>query len=1196
MKRDSFVMQSGLALRALAVIIVILTATTTAWAEEITIDLADGHGSATFSEESLVFSKCEALEVGFTFDIPLEVMTQSKMYAGVVMQRYTATLDNGDVVDGVLTGEIDVVSSQTYSYKVTGNEMTRQPVSVSMTRSRSTNGPVEIATWSGFRKGAASFTFDDGAPSHVSDAGPVFDKYGYKATFNLVYNWNPNWSGFQGMADNGHEIASHSNSHGNNMSGEEASSKQNIKGKITQKYGVITVAYPNCNVPNESTVLQNYIVGRICNGSWQGMSDNMGKDGPSNWAKVPAIMTGAEGSLKTTNDFTGQMQKVVQSNGWVAFLTHGFQGKNNGNATYSPTDLGAIDGALKWAQQNDKDIWVAPMGHVAMYIKERKASKVEVTQSDEFSMTITLTHEIADNVSNYDYPLSLRVSSGWTNVAVTQNGAKLESKDDGGYIYFDAIPNGGDIVVTNNGIYCGNTAVNDGKNVVWEYDATTKTLTIRKNPKASEISGEDYTMMDFVNGAEAPWAFYRSSITTVYVEDGVQGIGNSAFDGCTNLKTVYVLRDNTDGITALGTDVFKNCHDDLSIYVFATALSDYQNAENWSTYASKLKGLGSKIPYLDWDDTEKKLVKKTTPADVGVLVLDGTESELGTAGQETWYVCNTPVSDEKPNGLEYNGKLTLNGDVHLILADGCKMTIYPGENDENAYSLYGSNSDLAIYGQGGTDATGKSTEGQLTVTALLVGIDVNSLTINGGQVIASSKGEGIVIWTLEDITINGGQVTVKSNDGPKGIYAERDVTINGGQVMVTETNCQDGIYADRDVTINGGQVTATVKKGSGINARGNVIISGGQVEAIGTNGIMATGYKDNQNNIWVDGNVTISGGKVTATGTKDSGIGIEAYNDIFISGGQVEATGTRCGIFCNNSDYIARTITLGWSSVSNYITASSIDFFIAAIGTVKITQGKYFFVDGTTTVLGSADADYELSADELTAIAGKKLLPIEGIPTDGVAYIAFTNGSGNRKPLGDDVQVYAVIGYDLTAGQVYLKSIEGNVIPEGMPVVIGNKTEDDPLPANIFLVGSDAQTTTVEGLLKGFVACDGSKTVQEYLDESFGEGVSASDYIPYLLKGGTFKAVLVNAADVIKQDICLLFIPKWDVLTGKSVGSTNAARSIAFGGDETTAIIDNSQLTIDNWAGAWYDMQGRRIEKPTRKGLYIRNGVKVVIK
>ena len=308
----------------------------------------------------------------------------------------------------------------------------------------------EIATWSGFRKGAASFTFDDGAPSHVSDAGPTFKKYGYKGTFNLVVNWNPNWSGFQGLADEGHEIASHSNSHGNNMSGEEESSKKNIQGKINQKYGIITVAYPNCNVPNESAVLQNYIVGRICNGSWQSMSDDMGKDGPSNWAKVPANMTGSEGQVKSTNDFTSRMQKVVQSGGWVAFLTHGFQGKTNGSANYSPTDLNAIDGALKWAQQNDKDIWVAPMGFVAMYIKERKASKIEAQDGGAANtMTFELKHNIADNISKYDYPLSIRVKSDWSKVEVTQGDAKLESKVDGGYIYFDAVPNEGKIVVKN---------------------------------------------------------------------------------------------------------------------------------------------------------------------------------------------------------------------------------------------------------------------------------------------------------------------------------------------------------------------------------------------------------------------------------------------------------------------------------------------------------------------------------------------------------------------------------------------------------------------------------------------------------------------------------------------------------------------------------------------------------------------------
>jgi hypothetical protein len=304
----------------------------------------------------------------------------------------------------------------------------------------------EIATWAGFRKGAVSFTFDDGAPSHVSDAAPLFDKYGYKGTFNLVVNWNPDWSGFGNMAKNGHEIASHSNSHGNNMSGEEASSKKNIEGHIQQKYGIITVAYPNCNVPNESAVLQNYIVGRICNGSWQGGSDDMGKDGPSNWAKVPAIMTGSQG----TNDIQGPLKSTVNKGGWVAFLTHGFSGKNNGSATYSPTDLSTIEGALKYAKENDKDVWVAPMGHVAMYIKERKASKIEPQDGGAAgTMSFKLSHSIADNISKYDYPLSIRVKSDWSKVEVTQGEAKLESKVDGGYIYFDAVPNEGTIVVKN---------------------------------------------------------------------------------------------------------------------------------------------------------------------------------------------------------------------------------------------------------------------------------------------------------------------------------------------------------------------------------------------------------------------------------------------------------------------------------------------------------------------------------------------------------------------------------------------------------------------------------------------------------------------------------------------------------------------------------------------------------------------------
>ena len=54
-----------------------------------------------------------------------------------------------------------------------------------------------------------------------------------------------------------------------------------------------------------------------------------------------------------------------------------------------------------------------------------------------------------------------------------------------------------------------------------------------------------------------------------------------------------------------------------------------------------------------------------------------------------------------------------------------------------------------------------------------------------------------------------------------------------------------------------------------------------------------------------------------------------------------------------------------------------------------------------------------------------------------------------------------------------------------------------------------------------------------------------------------------------------------------------------FGDEETTGIIsiENGKLKIENEAGAWYDLQGRRISgQPTKKGVYVRRGNIVVIK
>ena len=397
----------------------------------------------------------------------------------------------------------------------------------------------EIATWEGFRKGAASFTFDAGAPSHIVDVGPMFEKYGYRATFYLVCNWNPDWIGFQGLADNGHEIGSNSKSHGMGMEGEEASSKAYLNSKITQEYGVLTAAYPNGNPPTDPTAMQeNYIAGRLVTG------DVMGKDGPTDWYKLPAIITGVTGSIQRAVDFTSKMQEAINKSGWVVFITHGLSGRNNGNATYSPTDPAALDGALKWANYNDY-IWIAPLRSVVMYIRERKSSTFKEVGSTSNTRTYTLTHSIANEVCQFNYPLSLCVPlpDGWGDVKVMQAGMELESeiKEDG-KVYFKAVPNGGDIVMSE-------TIHHNHNYTTWNYDAythwhvCTSTEGYCNAPKADEAAhsfGTGYICT--VCGYEIPLVNYNIYVASTQVTSrnmyDVLGDGKVSYNPASNTLTL----------------------------------------------------------------------------------------------------------------------------------------------------------------------------------------------------------------------------------------------------------------------------------------------------------------------------------------------------------------------------------------------------------------------------------------------------------------------------------------------------------------------------------------------------------------------------------------------------------------------------------------------------------------------------------
>ena len=86
----------------------------------------------------------------------------------------------------------------------------------------------------------------------------------------------------------------------------------------------------------------------------------------------------------------------------------------------------------------------------------------------------------------------------------------------------------------------------------------------------------------------------------------------------------------------------------------------------------------------------------------------------------------------------------------------------------------------------------------------------------------------------------------------------------------------------------------------------------------------------------------------------------------------------------------------------------------------------------------------------------------------------------------------------------------------------------------------------------------------------------------YLLYDGKF--ILADENGGLGAHKCLL------VLNG-----TNNAPVLSIGETTNLVSIDNGQLTIDN--DVWYTLDGRKLQgKPTKKGLYLHNGRKVVIK
>ena len=363
-----------------------------------------------------------------------------------------------------------------------------------------------------------------------------------------------------------------------------------------------------------------------------------------------------------------------------------------------------------------------------------------------------------------------------------------------------------------------------------------------------------------------------------------------------------------------------------------------------------------------------------------------TASAAAVTWNSGWYAVNSDVTISE--------RITVSGDVHLILCDGATLTAQKGITVETV-------NNLTIYAQSTGDSMGTLTANGTGFDAGIGGtgsssssvVSCGTITIHGGNVTATG-GPSESTYNICGAGIGGGGCR-RSAGGAGGT-----VTVYGGSVHAAGGGTNP--YAAGGAGIGGGGA------GSGGGAGGTVTICGGTVNANGgTNGAGIGGGGTRSRYGGTAGTVTIKGGTVNATGgISGAGIGggiVRAGGEFTISGGAVTATGGAG----------AAGIGGGEMGAGGEVTITG--------GAVKATGGEY----GAGIGGGSegAGGKFTISGGAVTATGGEGAAGIGGAYSSNAGTVSLGNGfmvwaGGSESPQGNNSNI--VHNFETTHSQQYV--------------------------------------------------------------------------------------------------------------------------------------------------------------------------------
>ncbi|MBO9699064.1 MAG: polysaccharide deacetylase family protein [Sporocytophaga sp.] len=326
-----------------------------------------------------------------------------------------------------------------------------------LNNSHNSNLEYSISNWLDDKRAAVVLTFDDWSPGHPAIVIPELKKRKINATFFITnVLGTPDWNIVKNACDDGNEIANHTKSHldltklsGDQKKNEIKDSKNNFGEKL--KGGkILTFAYPfgrYDQVVIDSVRNSGHIAAR----GVQLSSGNYTYNFAPTEDDYYRILTYGMNSTITIAQFNSQIENIIKGGGLLTYLYHSIYNNTVIDNSYAQIHQNDLAMQLDTLLSRKNDVWICTFAQAIQYHREKKTA-ILTEVSKPFAggniWKVNLSDELNDNLYFQALTVKVKVPDKINKISsIYQNGKKLSFNISSGYLMFNAIPDGGEIII-----------------------------------------------------------------------------------------------------------------------------------------------------------------------------------------------------------------------------------------------------------------------------------------------------------------------------------------------------------------------------------------------------------------------------------------------------------------------------------------------------------------------------------------------------------------------------------------------------------------------------------------------------------------------------------------------------------------------------------------------------------------------------